>query len=289
MAMDKARVIYLVSDGTCRTCEQVVQSVLVQFENISFRLVRKANVRRAATVTKIIEEAAADRAIVFYTLVVEEARQAVKQAAQQQLVPTVDILGPALVGLYDLFQRSPRATPGALYKSNQEYYDRIDAIEYTLAHDDGCRIQELGDADVVLVGVSRSAKSTTCFYLAYSGIRAANVPLFPDAEPDPELKKLDPRRVIGLLVNPHRLRTIREARLQGWGMDLSSDYAHPLEIARELRGAADQMARHGWRTIDVSYKAIEEVAREIRQILLTEGLRQDRTAGPSGGDSNSGK
>ena len=267
MTITKPHTIYLVSDGTCRTCEQVVKSVLVQFEKADFRLVRKANVHRTATVARVIEEAAAEKASVFYTLVSAEAREAIKAAAHRHLVPVVDILGPVLVSLYDVFQRLPLSTPGMLYHSNKEYYDRIDAVEYTLNHDDGCRIHELGDADVVLVGVSRAAKSTTCFYLAYSGIRAANVPLFPDSDPPPEIVRLNPNKVIGLMVNPHRLQTIREARLRGWGMDLSADYAAPTEIARELRAAGEQMARHGWRCLEVSYKAVEEVAREVRRLL----------------------
>ena len=267
MANEKAHTIYLVSDGTCRTCEQVVKSALVQFEKVDFRLVRKSKVHRAATVSKIVEEAAAEHAAVFYTLVSPDTREAIKAAGQRHMIPVVDILGPVLVSLNDVFQQLPLSTPGMLYESNREYYDRIDAVEYTLAHDDGCRIHELGDADVVLVGVSRAAKSTTCFYLAYSGIRAANVPLFPDSEPPPEVSRLDPKKVIGLMVNPHRLKTIREARLRGWQMDISADYAAPTEIARELRAASDQMAKHGWRSIDVSYKAIEEVAREVRRLL----------------------
>jgi [pyruvate, water dikinase]-phosphate phosphotransferase / [pyruvate, water dikinase] kinase len=259
--------IHLVSDGTCRTCEQVVKSVLVQFQGAQFRLMLKPKVLDTATVHAVIDEAAAQHAIVFYTLVAKETRDAIKAAAERRMVPLVDVLGPVLIALYDVFQRSPLATPDMLYKSNKEHYDRVDAVEYTLSHDDGCRSQELDKADVVLVGVSRAAKSTTCFYLAYSGIRAANVPLFPDSEPPAELRKLDPRKVIGLTVNPHRLQSMREARLRGWGMDVSHNYADSVEIARELRAASDQMARYGWRSLDVSYKAIEEVAREIRQML----------------------
>lgn len=265
--------IYVVSDGTSRTCEQVVRAVLVQFEAPRVRLIRKANVRRARTVAKVIREAAKNRAVVFYTLVSEEARAAIQAAAQKHMVPVVDLLGPVLGSLYDLFSSMPRATPGMLYKSNKEHFDRIDAVEYTLSHDDGCGAHELPEADVVLVGLSRTSKSTTCFYLGYSGIRAANVPLFADCEPPAELIKLDPRRVIGLTANPHRLRSVREARLRGWGMDLSDDYADRIHIARELRAASEQMARYGWRCIDVSYKAIEEIAREVRLLLEEAGIK----------------
>jgi [pyruvate, water dikinase]-phosphate phosphotransferase / [pyruvate, water dikinase] kinase len=276
MADETPHAIFLVSDGTCRTCEQVVKSVLVQFQDARFSLVLKPKILDVAAVREVIDEAAAQRAVVFYTLVAKETRDAIKTAAQQRMVPVVDVLGPVLIALFDVFQRLPLATPDMLYKSDKEHYDRVDAVEYTLNHDDGCRPQDLSEADVVLVGVSRAAKSTTCFYLAYSGIRAANVPLFADSDPPAELTKLDPRKVIGLTVNPHRLQSMREARLRGWGMDVSHNYADSIEIARELRAASEQMARFGWRCIDVSYKAIEEVAREIRQMLTEPASTPDK-------------
>jgi regulator of PEP synthase PpsR (kinase-PPPase family) len=271
--------IYLVSDGTCRTCEQVVKAVLVQFSQISARLIRKPQVRSPETVRSLIETAAKERALVFYTLVYDRARRAIQEAAREHMVPVVDLLGPVLTSLYDLFSRAPRAKPGILYDSNREHFDRIDAVEYTLHHDDGCRMNELPDADVVLVGVSRSCKSTTCFYLGYSGIRAANVPLFANPDPPPELLKVDPRRVIGLTTNPHRLCSVREARMRGWGMDVHDEYGDRKNIARELRAANELMEKHGWRCVDTSYKAIEEIAREVVGLLKEAGVDLRQRAG----------
>ena len=264
--------IYLVSDGTCRTCAQVVRAVLLQFSQINVKQVKKDKVRSPEAARTIIEEAAQQRALVFYTLVEDRVRKEIQTAARELLVPLVDVLGPVLSGLYDLFARAPRAKPGILYSQNKEHFDRIDAVEYTLHHDDGVGIHELADADVVLVGVSRACKSTTCFYLAYSGIRAANVPLVPGAEPPAELLALDHCRVIGLTTNPHRLQTVREARLRGWGMDLHDEYGDRKHIAQELREANELMQQHGWKVIDTSYKAIEEVAREIIQTLQDAGI-----------------
>jgi regulator of PEP synthase PpsR (kinase-PPPase family) len=272
MSTETLHTIYLISDGTCRTCEQVVRAVLVQFKHVDVQLVRKANVRRPRTVAGLIAEAAKDRALVFYTLVCDKAREAIEEAARQHMVPVVDLLGPVLASLYDLFKSTPRARPGILYKSNKAHFDRIDAVDYTLHHDDGCRENELENADVILVGVSRASKSTTCFYLGYSGIRAANVPLFPDRDPPPALLSVDPRRVIGLTVNPHRLQSIRDARMREWGFNLNPEYADMRQIAREIRAANEQMDKYGWRRIDVSYKAIEEIARELRQLLEEAGI-----------------
>lgn len=268
--------IFLVSDGTGRTCETVVRSVLVQFPEEQVRLVRKAGIRRPADVVDVVREAAAERALVFYTLVYDQARQAMKDAVREHLVPAVDLLEPVLVGLFDMFKPTRRARPGILHKSNEAYYDRIDAVEYTLGHDDGCRPHELGQADVVLVGVSRSSKSTTSFYLAYEGIRVANVPLVAGSPPPPELLKLDPRLVIALTVNPYRLQAVREARLKTWDMDPNSEYATKAFIAYELRAVNDLINRHGWQVIDVSYKAIEEIAREVKKLLAEASSRPER-------------
>jgi regulator of PEP synthase PpsR (kinase-PPPase family) len=256
----------------------VVKAVLVQFPEYAVRLVRKANVRRPETVRHLVEQAAADDALIFYTLVYDKARAEMEAAAREHMIPIVDVLGPVLVGLYDLFKTTKRARPGMLYKSNRAHFDRIDAVDYTLHHDDGCRIHEVGEADVVLVGVSRTSKSTTSFYLAYSGIRAANVPLFTDNEAPMELRRLDPRRVIGLTTNPHRLQSVRDTRLRTWGSGVAEDYADRIHIACELRAAIEMMEKHGWRCIDTSYKAVEEIAREVIQTLEASGidLHQER-------------
>jgi regulator of PEP synthase PpsR (kinase-PPPase family) len=192
MTDKEPRTIYLLSDGTCRTCEAVVKAVLVQFDDTDVRVVRKANVRRPETVTELVRKAADEHAVVFYTLVYDKARAAIQETARELMVPTVDLLEPVMVALFDLFKHTPRRQPGILYKSNQDYYDRLDAVEFTIHHDDGLRIHELGEADIVLVGVSRASKSTTCFYLAYSGVRAANVPLFADQDVPPELLGIEP-------------------------------------------------------------------------------------------------
>jgi regulator of PEP synthase PpsR (kinase-PPPase family) len=261
------RTIYLLSDGTCRTCEQVVQAVLVQFKDAQVRIVRKPNVRRPETVSNLIAQAAAERALVFYTLVYDKARAAIEAAAREHMVPIVDLLGPVLASLYDLFQTKSRAKPGILYQANKDYFDRIDAVDYTLHHDDGCRIHEVGEADV-----SRACKSTTCFYLAYSGIRAANVPLFPDTPPPDPLFDIDQRRIVGLTVNPYRLQSVRDARVQAWSLDPNSEYADRIHIAREIRAVNEQMAKYGWQVLDVSYKAIEEIARAVVQTLGDGGI-----------------
>jgi len=263
LAEAKAPTIFIVSDGRGDTCNQLVHAALVQFQDQRYRLVRKAEVRTPEAVESIVAQAAELHAVIFYTLVSSDTREAVKTASEKLLVPIVDVLGPSFSALHDLFKSAPQHTPGLLYASDRERFDRIDAIDYTLRHDDGQRPHELDEADVVLVGVSRASKSSTCFYLAYAGIRAANVPLLPSVPPPSQLLGLDPEKVIGLRINVIRLRTVREARAMRLRLGPTHEYVDKRDIAREVLAANRMMDERGWRSIDVSYMAIEETAREV--------------------------
>jgi regulator of PEP synthase PpsR (kinase-PPPase family) len=271
LAESKVPTILIVSDGRGDTCNQLVHAALVQFRDQRYKLLRKAEVRTPESVQAIVEQAAALHAVIFYTLVSADTREAIKTASEQLLVPIVDVLGPSFSALHDLFKSAPQHTPGLLYASDRERFDRIDAIDYTLRHDDGQRPHELGDADVVLVGVSRASKSSTCFYLAYAGIRAANVPLLPSVPPPPQLLDLDPERVIGLRINVIRLRTVREARALRLRLGPTHEYVDKRDIAREVLAANRMMDQHGWRSVDVSYMAIEETAREVMALRGLKG------------------
>ena len=258
--------LFIVSDGRGETCHQVLHAALVQFEGQDFDLVRRSNVRTAEQVEKVTKEASQHDAIIFYTLVTDEARMAITHHAEKYLVPTVDLLGPSFSALHDLFKRERTAKPGLYYATDRERLDRQTAIDYTLKHDDGQRPHELRQADVVLVGVSRASKSTTCFYLAFQGIKAANVPLLPDMPVLPQLAKIEPSKVIGLNMNVARLMTVREARTVNLGTTHTRYYVSKKKIANEVIHATQLMKAHGWRSIDASYMAIEEIAREVRRL-----------------------
>ncbi len=258
--------LFLVSDGTGGTCDRLVRSALVQYKGRKIEFVRKANVRTSRQLRTIVAEAGRAQGLIFYTLVANATRRSIRRYARDALVPAVDLLGPTFRSLHDYFQDSPRFVPGLFYETEREHFDRIDAIDYTLKHDDGQRADQLAGADVVLVGVSRAAKSSTCFYLAYEGIRAANVPLVPGLEPPPELLALDPGKVVGLTVNVLRLLTVRESRVSTLRMGDMSSYLDKRAIAMEIRDANRMMDRHGWRRIDVSYLAIEEIAKEVMRL-----------------------
>jgi regulator of PEP synthase PpsR (kinase-PPPase family) len=259
--------IFIVSDGRGQTGMQLLKAALVQYEGQDFKIDTHANVRTEKKVRQIVEKAADRKAVIFYTLVADETRDAMTVNARRLLVPTVDLLGPAFSALHDLLKQDPVATPGLLYSSDRENFDRHTAIDYTLKHDDGQRPHELDQADVVLVGVSRASKSTTCFYLAYEGVKAANVPLVPGVDPPSQLLSVEPRRVIGLRLNVMRLMTVREIRAENLGLDAGDNYVDKRAIAREVNEAHRLMDRHGWRSFDASYMAIEEIAREVMKMV----------------------
>jgi regulator of PEP synthase PpsR (kinase-PPPase family) len=260
--------IVILSGGTGRTADQVLNAALAQFENPQVEIVRKRNIRGVNEARQIIQQAADDGAIVCHTLVEPDIHEAVHRHLLQLNVPSVDLLGPVVRLLADHLGEVPRGQAGLLYELCKEQFDRSDAVDFTFAHDDGQRVHDLELADVVLVGVSRASKSVTCFYLAARGIRAANVPLILNCPLPTELESLDPRRVIGITMNLARLRSVRQTRLEHLSKQRPiGGYAEQQDIAAEVRYAAEIMSRHKWRYVDVSYKATEEVASEIIQML----------------------
>jgi regulator of PEP synthase PpsR (kinase-PPPase family) len=259
-------VIFVVSDGRGETCTQWLRAALVQFEDEDFDLVTWSEVRTPGQVREITEQAARRSATIFYTLVSPQTREVMVQRCEELLVPAVDVLGPAFGALHDLFQKIPLARPGLFYASDRERFDRQAAIDFTLKHDDGQRPHELGLADIVIVGVSRSSKSTTCFYLAYQGIKAANVPLVPGTPVLPQLSNLDPEKVIGLRMNVSRLITVRQARTTHLGIPHTEYYVDKRALAMEVAQANQIMSSHGWASFDASYMAVEEIARRAMRL-----------------------
>ena len=259
-------VIFVVSDGRGETCTQWLQAALVQFQDEDFDLVTWSDVRMPRQVEEIARQAALRGATIFYTLVSPQTREAMLQFCEEQLVPSVDVLGPAFDALHDLFHKNPTAKPGLFYASDRERFDRQAAIDFTLKHDDGQRPHELDLADIIIVGVSRSSKSTTCFYLAYQGIKAANVPLVPGTSTLPQLLKIDPGKIIGLRMNVSRLITVREARATHLGTRHTEYYVDKRALAMEVAQANQLMATNNWASFDASYMAVEEIARKAMRL-----------------------
>jgi len=263
--MPRARTptVFVVSDSRGDTARQLLRAAAVQFEGVQYKTLIKSGVRTLKRVHSIVDQAARTNAVIFYTLVDEELRREMRRQARAAKVSHVDILGPAFTALHHLFRRKRGHTPGLLYSLDRDRIDRMDAIDYTLKHDDGLRAEELYDADVVIVGVSRSSKTTTCFYLASNGVRAGNVPLIAGVDPPEELLELPPNKVVGLRIEVARLMEVRGARAVNLQLGGEDPYTDRRTVAREVNAAHRLMETQGWRSVDVSYLAVEEIAHEV--------------------------
>lgn len=263
----QGRHIFIVSDATGKTCELVVKAALTQFETSQAVLHRMRYVRNEAQVHKVIDEARKTKGIVVYTLVSPKLRKAMLHSGLRNAVSTIDILGPILTRLTDLLEISPLAIPGLFRDLDEAYYRRIEAIDFTVKHDDGLRPNELSKADIVLVGVSRTSKTPISIYLSYRGHRVANLPIVLGIEPPSQLFTIDTHRIVGLTIHHKRLQAIRKARVRRLVSAELSSYVDLQEIKKELKYSYTIFQRGGWRVIDVTSKSIEESATEIMELV----------------------
>jgi regulator of PEP synthase PpsR (kinase-PPPase family) len=264
--------VHLVSDSTGETLSGVMRASCTQFDNVAPLEHSYYLVRSHKQLERVLREIEASPGVVMFTMANPELRAALERRCRELGCPTVAVLDPVL----DLLQRylgvelSHRT--GSQHALDPEYFQRMDALNFTLNHDDGHGLEDLEDADVVILGVSRVSKTPTCIYLAHRGIRAANIPLVPDLPIAATLENLKRPLVVGLKVTTERLADIRRARLRAWNEQLSNNYADEERVAEELRYAVKLCAKHNWPMVDVTRRSIEETAALIMN-MLTERRR----------------
>jgi regulator of PEP synthase PpsR (kinase-PPPase family) len=259
--------IFVLSDGSGQTGKRVLEAALLQFDRIAM-VVRIPYVATLAEVREVVAEAVRRGGMIVYTLVAVDLRQALHMAATEHGVITVDLLGGLLSKLQDFFQRTPWGRPGLLQQSDAGYVGRVEAMEFTVQHDDGQVVEDLPNADVVLVGASRTSKTPVSFYLAYRGWKVANVPLRLGVEPPEALRRRDPRAVVGLTIDRERLAVIRRAHLRHLQAGEEAAYADPTHIREELQYCLDLCRSCRWPVIDVTGKAVEETANEVINLVM---------------------
>ena len=258
--------LHLVSDSTGETITSVARACLVQFEGVDvlehvWNLVRtKRQLQRA--ITGIGEHPG----VVLFTLVDPKLRSGLEAACRQLQVPCISLLDPAIVALSGFFGIKSRAKPGLQHALDAEYFARIDAINFVLAHDDGQLTKDLNEADVILVGISRTSKTPTCIYLANRGIKAANVPFVPGVALPPELMRATRPLIVGLTKDSASLVQIRRNRLRSLNQEEQTDYIDPEKVRQEVAAARRVFAERDWPVIDVTRRSIEEVAAAILQL-----------------------
>ena len=260
--------IFVLSDGTGETADQMIKAALVQYVRGSLKIVRYKNVRTESQVSSIFEEAHNLRALVVYTVVSEVLRVFIQKLSVQSGSASVDLLGPLLNILSVHLKKDPHSQPGLFHQVNEYYFKRIEAIEFTVKHDDGRYTDNLGMADIILVGLSRTSKTPLSVYLSYKGWKVANVPLVKDIPLPPRLFEVDQRKIIGLTIDPESLSRIRRERLIKMGEDGNGEYANFDRVVEEVEWCKDVFRKNRrWPVFDVTEKALEETAAEVEKVI----------------------
>ncbi len=272
--------VHLVSDSTGETLNAMAKAVVARFDRVIPIEHIYALVRSPKQMDEVLSEIADAPGLVLHTVVDPELREQLEQGCKRLSIPQIGALDP-LVGALSLYLGANISTRvGAQHALDTGYFNRMSALDYAIAHDDGQgTLDELEGADVVLCGVSRTSKTPTCIYLAHRGIRAANVPLVPGSEDGERLTRLKNPLVVGLTVSPDRLVQIRRNRLDSLHQHQETDYVDHDAVRAEIIKARRDFERRGWPVIDVTRRSVEETAASI--VNLVNARRNRRIGVPS--------
>jgi regulator of PEP synthase PpsR (kinase-PPPase family) len=258
------KTIYLVGEGTGETISKIAKASLALFTREKVKLKTFFQVRDKQQVRHIVREAAKEKALVAFSVVEPSLRDFLIREADSEGIEAIDVIGDFIMHLSTFLGEKPSQIPGRQHALDDEYYRRIEAINFAVKHDDGKLPQGLSMADLLLVGLSRSGKTPLSIYLAHQGWKVANVPLHPDMMAPDELFQVDQRKVFGLLISVESLVKVREARLEQLGLGPYAKYADPVKIADEIAWCRAYYEQNDqWRIVDISDKAIEEAAASI--------------------------
>lgn len=273
--------VFILSDATGDTASRVVRAALKQFVGEDVEIKRFPNVLRQAEVRSILKEARTATTLVAHTFAAGPLRRIVEDECRATGVETLDLLGPLLGKLQEFLHSKPQEQPGLLYKIDEDYFRRIDGVEFAVMHDDGKHMEGLLHADFVLTGLSRTGKTPLSVYLALEGWRVGNVPLIHDHPIPKELLALPREKVVGLVLDPRRLADVRHARLEYLAPGRSMEYDDEEAVREEVQWCRRLFARHGIRFVDVSEKAIEESAQQVLALVALTKADRRTTDGPS--------
>ena len=255
--------VHLVSDSTGETLVAMMKASTAQFRNATALEHLHALVRSESQMKKALQDIAAKPGIVLYTLVNADRRKMLENHCAKLNIPAISILDPTLSMLGRYLGSSMISEVGAQRTLDAEYYNRIEALDYAMAHDDGQNVMGLKDADIILLGISRTSKTPTCIYLANRGYKAGNIPLVPNAPLPNILDNFENPFIIGLVAAPDRIVQIREQRLVGLKQNEQTDYIDVDRVRDEMREAKRMFVKRGYKVIDVTRKSIEETSAQI--------------------------
>ncbi|MCH3943224.1 MAG: pyruvate, water dikinase regulatory protein [Atopobiaceae bacterium] len=262
-------IIHVISDSLGNTATGVVAAAAGQFADNAVKVKRLGNVSSAEQVREYFDKRESELeehpTAVFHTIVDHELRDEVRRELDSRGIPSIDLMGPAISVISTLTGDDPKNIPGVIHKTDGHYFKLIEAMEYSVEHDDGRNPQDLADADLVLIGVSRTSKTPLSMYLGSKGYKVANVPLAPGVNPPKELEDVDPSRIFGLVSTIDVLTQIRQQRFSDEALAVAGSYADPAEINIELAEARALMKHLGCIVVHTDHKALEATANEIME------------------------
>lgn len=255
--------LHLLSDSTGETLETIAKAALAQFEGVETIKHFWPMIRGGANLERILEEIGQNPGLVLFTLVNPETRRTLEQRCRALGLPAVGAIDPVTDALSNMLGQTALARPGRQHALDAAYFARVDAIQFTIAHDDGLAWEDWEEADIVLAGISRTSKTPTSIYLANRGYKVANIPIVVESPPPPALFGLKHPLVVGLTTNVERLIAVRRNRLLSLNQAPETDYVDQEAVGREVAFARRMFADNDWPVIDVTRRSIEETAAAI--------------------------
>ena len=260
--------IYLISDATGETLDRIFIAIKAQFKNIDYKIHTFSFTRTANQILKILENAEENKnSIILYSIVDSNLAKYLAKTSDEKKIPCFGVLGDLILSFSKLLNQKASHQPSGQYALDEEYYERIEAIQFTMNHDDGNLIKEIQKSDIILLGVSRTSKTPTSIFLANKGFKTSNIPLVNDKSL-PEALKEDPKIacVVGLNTEPERLVEIRKNRLNSLKENTNKQYTDLDLVKKEVEAAKNTFKKYKWPTIDVTRKSVEETAASIIKI-----------------------
>ena len=274
--------INLISDSTGETLDRMFLALKSQFSNFDCEKKEHIFIRTEEQINKIIKECEGkENVIILYTVVGTEIDKYIIQACEKKKIPCFSILGNLILNFSKLIKQKPTHTPSAQHVLDEEYYKKIEALQFSMAHDDGMKIEDIESADIILLGVSRTSKTPTSIYLANRGYKTLNIPLVEKQEV-PNLLKEDPKKfcIIGLVVDVDRLSDIRSNRLEIMKETNIPNYSNFDFIQKEIEDSKKLFKKYEWPVVDVTRKSVEETAATIIKIFdIKKGKKNENNTG----------
>ena len=267
--MNKIYQVYQVSDSTGETLDRIFLAIKAQFSNFNCKTIHYSFTRTKNQIDNIILKSKTGKnIIILYTIVDNDLAKYLTLETKKNKIPCFEVLRSLISDFSKLLNQKASRIPSAQHVLDKEYYDRIEAVQFTMSHDDGKIIYDLEKSDIILVGVSRTSKTPTSIYLANRGYKVANLPIIPNKElPSQLIENLKKTCSIGLICDVARLSDVRRNRVQSMHEDRPGDYTNKKEISNELENSKKLFKKYNWPIIDVTRKSVEETAASIIKIL----------------------